>query len=72
MSIYAVIYGPNIFYVIAPLSGFHCRNQPVSSTVISNVMLSTVLACEGRKCSLQLKIATSVNATGVYYSGHIV
>ncbi|XP_016145794.1 putative interleukin-17 receptor E-like [Sinocyclocheilus grahami] len=48
----------------SPLSAFHCRNKPVSSGVFNNVMLSTVLACEGRKCSLQLKIATSVNATG--------
>ncbi|XP_016306515.1 putative interleukin-17 receptor E-like [Sinocyclocheilus anshuiensis] len=48
----------------SPLSAFHCRNQPVSSGVFNNVMLSTVLACEGRKCSLQLKITTSVNATG--------
>ncbi|RXN17227.1 interleukin-17 receptor E-like protein [Labeo rohita] len=48
----------------APLTAFHCRNQPVSSAVFNNVMLTTVLACEGRKCSLQLKIATSVNVTG--------
>ncbi|KAI2648313.1 hypothetical protein H4Q32_018380 [Labeo rohita] len=48
----------------SPLTAFHCRNQPVSSAVFNNVMLTTVLACEGRKCSLQLKIATSVNVTG--------
>ncbi|XP_043083268.1 putative interleukin-17 receptor E-like [Puntigrus tetrazona] len=50
--------------VYSPLSAFHCRNQPVSSAVFSDVMLSSVLACEEKKCSLQLKIATSVNATG--------
>ncbi|XP_057185785.1 putative interleukin-17 receptor E-like isoform X3 [Triplophysa rosa] len=48
----------------SPLSLSHCKNQPVSSAVFYNVMLSTVLGCEGRKCSLQLKIATSVNITG--------
>uniref|UniRef100_A0A8C2C3D1 Interleukin 17 receptor E-like n=1 Tax=Cyprinus carpio TaxID=7962 RepID=A0A8C2C3D1_CYPCA len=48
----------------SPLSAFHCRNQAVSSAVFNNVMLSNVLACEGRKCSLQLKIAASVNVTG--------
>ncbi|XP_055048393.2 interleukin-17 receptor E-like protein isoform X1 [Misgurnus anguillicaudatus] len=44
------------------LSESHCRKQTVSN-VFNNVKLSTVLGCEGRKCSLQLKIATSVNVT---------
>nr|XP_002666936.2 putative interleukin-17 receptor E-like [Danio rerio] len=48
----------------SPLSAFHCRNQPISSAVFNDVMLSTVLACEERKCSLQLRMATSVNVTG--------
>ncbi|XP_051548492.1 putative interleukin-17 receptor E-like [Myxocyprinus asiaticus] len=47
----------------SPLSVSHCKNQPVNSTVFSNVTLSTVLGCEGRTCSLQLRIATSVNIT---------
>ncbi|XP_067235770.1 interleukin-17 receptor E-like protein [Chanodichthys erythropterus] len=48
----------------SPLSAFRCRDQPFNSAVFSNVTLSTVLACEERKCSLQLRIATSVNVTG--------
>ncbi|XP_039513960.1 putative interleukin-17 receptor E-like isoform X1 [Pimephales promelas] len=48
----------------SPLSEYPCRDQPSISGVFSNVMLSTALACEERKCSLQLRIATSVNVTG--------
>ncbi|XP_051975110.1 putative interleukin-17 receptor E-like isoform X1 [Xyrauchen texanus] len=47
----------------SPLSVSHCKNQPVNSTVFSNVTLSTVLGCEERTCSLQLRIVTSVNIT---------
>ncbi|TRY55829.1 hypothetical protein DNTS_035036 [Danionella cerebrum] len=46
------------------LSGFHCRNHAVSSTIFHSVNISTILSCEEGKCSLQLRITASANVSG--------